>query len=144
MTPTGLPIYHFFPNILLPNLIYVVDLQHPCSGLNPTDIPPSTFALALLNKPTRKHTEVTDNKTIRKPSNLIIFNSSVSFISYLQSITTCRILQFQRYSVVHVRAFNIYSASAVILWMKRHPASFTRTTLLISVLYRGRSIVLPK
>lgn len=61
-------------------------LQHPFSVQNPTDIPKHVFALAhCLNKPTGKHTEITDNRRVRKPSTLTILSSSVSFITYLRS-----------------------------------------------------------
>lgn len=38
-----------------------------------------------LNKPTRKHTEVRDNRIIRKSSHLIILNSSVLSVIYTAS-----------------------------------------------------------
>lgn len=117
------------------NLSYVFDLQHPFSGQNPTDLPKHVSALAhCLKKPTGKRAEVTDNGRVRKPSTLIISNSSVRFISYLHRINTSEIQQFQCYSSIHIRAVDICSISAAILCMKSHRASFTRTTLLYTTI----------
>lgn len=48
--------------------------------------PKHVFALPhCLNKPTRKHTEVRDNRIIRKSSNLILLNSTVLSVIYTVS-----------------------------------------------------------
>lgn len=143
LTPIRLPIYHFFPNYLLIWLTYLICSIHAL-GWIPQISPKHVFVLPhCLNRPTRKHTEITDNRIIKKPSNLIILNPSVlSAIYRVQDIVIY--IEIQRYSAVHVKAFNICSASAVILWMKRHRVRFTRTTLLISVLYKGLTIAVPK